>query len=57
MSLTKGTGITDDLSLQREPMFWKDGINPFTMPNLNNLCEQEELSKNLSGQLEHINVQ
>ena len=40
-SLTKGKGITDDPSLQREPMSWKDGIDSFTVPNQNDLCEQE----------------
>ena len=33
MSLTKGKGITDDPSLQREPTSWKGVINPFTVPN------------------------
>ena len=56
-SLTKGKGIIDDPSLQREPAYWKDGIDPFTVPNQNDLCEQEELRKNLSGRSEHINVQ
>ena len=32
-SLTKEKGITDDPSLQREPMSWKDGINPSIVPN------------------------
>ena len=39
--LTRGKGITDDPSLQREPMSWKDGIDSFTVPNQNDLCEQE----------------
>ena len=47
-SLTKRKGITDDPSLQREPTFWKDGIDPPIMSNLNNHGEQEELRKNLS---------
>ena len=38
-SLTKGKGITADPSLQREPTSWKDGVNPFTVPNQNDLCE------------------
>ena len=38
-SLTKGKRITNDPSLQREPMSWKDGIDPFIVPNLNNPCE------------------
>ena len=44
-SLTKGKGITDDPSLQREPTSWKDGIDPSIMPNPNSPCEQEELRK------------
>ena len=56
-SLTKGKGITDDPSFQREPTSWKDGIDPFIVPNLNNPYEQEELRKNLSERSEHINVQ
>ena len=38
-SLIKGKGITDDPSLQREPTSWKDGIDPFTVTNQNDLCE------------------
>ena len=41
-SLTKGKGITNDPGLQREPTFWKDGIDPPIMSNLNNHGEQEE---------------
>ena len=40
-NLTKGKWITDDPSLQREPMSWKDGIDPSIVPNLNDCCEQE----------------
>ena len=45
-NLIKGKGITDDLGLQRKPTSWKGGIDPFIMPNPNNLCEQESLRKN-----------
>ena len=31
-SLTKEKGITDDPSLQREPMSWKHGIDPSIVP-------------------------
>ena len=44
-NLTKGKGITDDPSLQRNPMSWKDGIDPLFVPNLNNPCEQESFRK------------
>ena len=37
-SLTKGKGITDGPSLQSEPMFWNDGIDPSIVPNPNDLC-------------------
>ena len=40
-SLTKGKGITDDPSLQKKLTFWKDGIDPFIVSNLNNHGEQE----------------
>ena len=56
-SLTKGEGIIDDPSLQREPMSWKDGIDPSIVPNLNNRCEQEELRKNSFGWSKHIDIQ
>ena len=56
-SLTKGKGITDDPSLQREPMSWKDGIDPSIVPNLNDRCEQEELRKNPSGRSNHVDMQ
>ena len=35
-NLTKGKGITDDLGLQRKPTSWKDNIDPFIVPSLNN---------------------
>ena len=41
MNLTKGKGITEGPSSQEEPTSWKDGINPFMVPNLNDLFEQE----------------
>ena len=56
-SLTKGKGITDDPSLQRETMSWKDGIDPFTVPNQNDLCEQGRLRKYLFGRSKHVNMQ
>ena len=56
MSLTKGKGITDDPNLQREPMSWKDGIDPSIVPNLNNHCEQEELRKNPFGRSKHVDI-
>ena len=37
-SLTKGKGITDDPSLQSEPMSWKYGIDLSIVPNPNDLC-------------------
>ena len=36
INLTKGKWITDDPG---EPASWKGSINPFIVPNLNNLCE------------------
>ena len=57
ISLTKGKGITDDPSLQRELMSWKYGIDPFTVPNQNDLCEQERLRKDLFGRSKHVDMQ
>ena len=56
-SLTKGKGITDGLSLQSEPMSWKDGIDPSIVPNPNGLCQQGKLSKEPSGQSKHVDMQ
>ena len=42
MSLTKGQEITDGPSLQREPMSWKDGIDPFIVPNPNTFVNKED---------------
>ena len=56
-NLTKGKGITDDLSLEVGPTLMKYGIDPSIMPNSNDLCEQEKLRKDLFGRSEHINVQ
>ena len=56
-SLTKEKGITDDPSLQREPMSWKDGIDPSIVPNLNDCCEQEELRENPIGLSNHVDMQ
>ena len=54
---TKGKGITDDPGLQRNPTSWKDGIDPFIVPNLNNPCEQESFRKNPSGRSNHVDMQ
>ena len=56
-SLTKEKGITDDPSLQRELMSWKDGIDPSIVPNLNDCCEQEELRKKSSGRSNQVDMQ
>ena len=40
IDLTKGEGITDDPSLQKEPTSWKGGIDPSIEPNSDDLCEQ-----------------
>ena len=56
-NLTKGKRITDGPSLQEEPTSWKDSIDPSIAPNLDDLCEQEKLKKNLSGQSKHVNMQ
>ena len=52
-----GKGINDDPSLQREPMFWKDGIDPPIVSNLSNHCEQKEFRENLSKRLKHVDMQ
>ena len=57
MNLTKGKGITDGPSSQREPMSWKDGIDPSIMPNPNDLCQQGRLRKNLFERSKHVNMQ
>ena len=57
MNLTKGKGITEGPSLQEKPTSWKDGIEPFIVPNLNDLFEQEQLRKNLPRQSKNINLQ
>ena len=54
-SLAKGKGITEDPSLQSEPMSWKDGIDPSIMPNPNDL--QEKLRKEPSGRSNHVDMQ
>ena len=56
-SLTKGKRITDDPSLQSEPMSWKDGIDPSIVPNPNDLCQQGKLRKEPSGQSKHVDMQ
>ena len=57
MSLTKGKWIIDDSSLQREHVSSKDGVDPFIMPNQNDLCEQGRLRKYLFGRSKHVNMQ
>ena len=54
INLTMGKGITDD---PREPASWKGDIDPFTVPNLNNPCEQESFKKNSSGRSNHVDMQ
>ena len=56
-SLTKGKRITDGLILQREPMSWKNGIDPSIVPNPNALCQQGRLRKEPSGQSKHVDMQ
>ena len=46
ISLTKGKGITDDLG---EPTSWKGGIDPSTVPNIDDPCEPGRLRKEPSG--------
>ena len=46
-----GKGITNGPSLQREPMPWKDGIDPSIMPNPNDLCQHGSFKKNSSRRL------
>ena len=54
---TKGKGITNDPSLQREPTSWKGGIDPSIEPNSNDPCEQRRLRKDLFGRLKHVDMQ
>ena len=56
-NLTKGKGITNDPNLQREPTFGKDSIDPFTVQNQNDLCEQGRLRKDLFGRSKHVDMQ
>ena len=55
-SLTKGKGITEDPGSQDRLASWKNNDGQFAVPNLNDLCEQEKLRKNLPRLSEHINV-
>ena len=57
MSLTKRKGIIEDPGSQDMPASWKNNNSRFAVLNPNNLCEQEKLRKDLSGRLEHLNVQ
>ena len=54
INLTKGKRITDD---PEELASWKDGIDPFIVPNLNNLCEQESFRKSPSRRSNHVDMQ
>ena len=57
INLTKEKGITDDPNLQREPMSWKDDIDPSIEPNSNDLCEQGRLRKDPFGRSHHVDMQ
>ena len=52
-NLTKRKGIIDDLG---EPTPWKGGIDPYIVPNLNDLYEQKRLRKNPSGRSKHVDM-
>ena len=41
MNLTKRKGITEGPNLQEEPTSWKDGSDPFIVPNRNDPFERE----------------
>ena len=56
MGLTKRKGITDDPNLQKEPAFWKGGIDPSIEPNLDDPCEQERLRKDPFERSKHVDV-
>ena len=56
-NLTKGKGIIDDPSLQKELTSWRDGIDPFTVPNQNDLCEQGRLRKDPFGRSKRVDMQ
>ena len=56
-SLTKKKGIAEDPDSQERLAFWKNDDGQFTMPNLNDLCEQEKLRKDPSEQSKHVYVQ
>ena len=57
ISLTKGKGITDDPSLQKEPTSWKGDIVPSIEPNPDNPYEQGRLRKDPFGRLHHVDMQ
>ena len=57
INLTKGKGITDGPSLQREPTSWRGNIDPFIVPSLNNHGEQKELRKDPSERSNHVDMQ
>ena len=56
-SLKKGTGITDDPSLQRELASLKGGTDPPIEPNSNDPCGQGILRKDLFGRSKHVGMQ
>ena len=56
-NLTKGKGITDGPGLQEESTSWEDSIDPPIAPNLDGLCEQGRLRKELFGRLNHVDIQ
>ena len=56
-NFVKGERITEDPSSRDRLASWKNNDGQFTVPNLNDLCEQEKLRKNLSRRSKHINVQ
>ena len=53
---TKGKGITDDPSLQKEPTSRKGGIDPSIEPNSDDPCEQGRLRKDLFGWLKYVDM-
>ena len=55
-SLTKGKGITNGPKLQSEPMSWKDGIDPSTLSNPNDLCQQGKVRKEPLGRLKQVDM-
>ena len=54
INLTKGKKITDD---PKEPTPWKCGIDPYIVPNSDDLYEQERLRKKSFEQSKHVDLQ